>query len=252
MNKLQLPVSEEILNAFVDDEIEAEERDRIIEMESSNQDVAKAICELRRLKELVKAARENEPVNLPCLPIIKKRNHKIKYALASIAIAFVVSIFFIQNNKQIDSVYSPGLAFAPESTYRNSDSLLTAASNNKNMNLVLHLKSSEAKQAVELLHLLESVLQASTKLSSGLQVEVIVSGPGLHLLQNDSSTHAKKISYIVNEYRNVTFIACGKTLQRMQMKKNKKVQLINEAMLVVSGPKWVEQRRKKGWTYILV
>ena len=252
MNKLPLPFSQEILNAFVDGEIEAEERDRIIEMESSNEDVANAICELRRLKELVKAAKESETVKQMSLPIIKKRNHKIKYVLASIVIMFVISISVIQNNNKIDGLYSSGLTFSSESTYRNSGSLLTAARNNKKMNLVLHLKSSQPKQAEELINLIESVLDASTELSNYLQVEVIVSGQGFHLLQNNPSAYSKKINFISKEYRNVTFIACGKTLRNLQNKNNKKIQLIEDAMLVSSGPLWVEQRQKKGWAYILI
>ena len=55
--KKPLPVSEELLNAFVDNELDAEAQDRVLLLEATNPDVKQAICELRRLKSQVKAAR---------------------------------------------------------------------------------------------------------------------------------------------------------------------------------------------------
>lgn len=250
--KMPLPLSQEILNAFVDNEIEGEERSRILEMEPTNQELADAICELRRLKELVKAARYTEAVNETCKSGIKKRNIGIKYVAASVLMALVVSLSFISLNKYSNNIFPTTMTYAPASTYRDIDGLLAAANKNKSMNLVFHLKSHESKQAAELLHALESVLQTSASLSHNLQVEFVVSGSGLHLLQKESSVYTNRISAIINKYHNVTFIACGKTLHRLQKKTNKNIQIINEAMLVASGPKWVAQRQTKGWAYILI
>ena len=225
--KKQLPLSQEILNAFVDNEIEDKERSRILEMESTNQELANEICELRRLKELVKSARPNNLGNEVHISIIKKRNNRVNYAVASVLIAFVISLSFVYMNNHPDNVYSTKLTYAAGSTYRTVDFLLAAANKNKSMNLVLHLKSLGSKQAIELLYVLESVVQTSARSSNNLHVEDVVSGPGIYILQKDVSVYANKISAIVNKHENVTFIACKTTLHRLQEKTNKNIQIIN-------------------------
>lgn len=243
-----LPVSEEILNAFVDGELESEERDYVLTLEATNTDVAKAICEVRRLKNLVKAAsaEESEIGKIPNISFSSTRCFKISYVAASIVLAFTVIIFSISNQK------NPDIMFATESTYLDRDSLLTAASKKQNLNLVLHLKSAEVKQTTKLLQVLESVLQTSARYQKNLQIEVVASGPGLHMLQKQSSVYTNKITAIGNKHKNVSFIACGNTLHNLQKKTGKKIQIVKQAMLVDSGPKWVKQRQEKGWAYILL
>ena len=245
MNKL-LPVSEEMLNAFVDNELEGAERDRIISLEASNPDVAKAICELRRLKNLVNAAREDEPENISRISLHTPVRFRFAYMAASFLLAVSVVIFSISDQKM------PEVAYVPGSIYQDKGALIEVVSKKKNMNLVLHLKTAGSKQSTEILQLLDSVIQTSQRYNNNLQVEVVVSGPGLHLLQEKASNYIAQVSAIDAKHNNVTFIACGKTLQRLQEKTGKNIQVLKQALLVDSGPDWAQQRQEKGWSYYTI
>lgn len=247
--KRLLPVSEELLNAFVDDELDIDEREDILVLEATNTEAAKEICELRRLKNLVNAASLTEAevgyfssASFNRNPRHNTFGYKISYVAASLVLALTFIIFSGPNENNFD------ITFSPESTYQSKESLLAAANKNINLRLVLHLKSAEEKQTTKLLHVLESVLQTS----DNLQVEVVASGPGIQMLQKTSSAYSHKITAIGNKYNNVSFIACSKTFHQLQKKSAKKIEIIKRAMLVASGPKWAKQRQKNGWAYILL
>jgi len=244
--KKPLPISEEMLNAFIDDELEGNDRDIINKMEATNKDLAKAICDARRLKALVKSARTKEPIDITYNHLSKKQEYKVYYIAASFILALSITLFLVINETSTNPSVASG------KIYNDRNSLLVAASEQANLNLVLHLKSSEPKKTNDLFKILNSALQISHKYKSNLHVEVILSSGGLKLLQKEYSTYSSTISKIGRENPNVTFIACGITLQQLQKNSNKKLHLIKEAMLVSSGQIWAKKRQNKGWSYLLI
>ena len=244
--KKSLPISEEMLNAFIDNELEAEEREYIIELEESNKELKETICEAHRLKMLVKAARTKEPVDVMNNFHNKKQNYNKYYITASFILFLVTAFFSVTNNN--DSI----LKYTSKTNYNDNNSLLIAAKEQKNLNLVLHLQTSGSKQANNLFSTLNSVLKTSERYKNNLQVEVILSGLGLQLLQTNYSTYTHTIRSIGKNNQNVTFIACGKTLKNFQDKLNKNISIIKEAMLVSSGPSWAKKRQQQGWSYLTI
>ena len=174
--KKSLPVSEELLNAFVDNEIEAEEQERILLLEATNPDVKQAICELRRLKSQIRAAR---PVEIDDSKISIRSSHKSLnwYAAASIlvAITLIVAIF---NPVRNDDVFT----YSNKSTYSDTSLLLAAVKKEKDLNLVLQLNSADANSMSHTLDLIRSILTVAEHYNNRIDIEVIASGPGLKLL----------------------------------------------------------------------
>jgi len=254
--KRSLPISEEMLNAYVDGEIDGDELERIIEMEATDKELAVAICETRKLKNLVKAARAPEPEATSAYLLKKSKkgrllSYRSKYFKASYLAASVLLVlvtvaygYFNMNDVQ-ERIYL-------ESASLDENNFLVAVSEQQNLNLVMHLKSENVHRADKLLSLLEAALIESRKNKNNLHVEVIVSGPGLHLLQKESLTSGNKIHILKQEYQNLTFLACGKTLHRLEDKSGKEIQMVEEAMLVASGPEWIKKRKASGWAYILI
>ncbi len=254
--KESLPISDEILSAYIDGEIDGDELDRIIAMEAADKSLAARICEMRKLKGVVKAARSPEPeyISSNQLKKLKNKNHlsfKRKRIIVGGLAASLALVFMGMISGFIDLVH-PDARNHSEMISIDEKRLLAEVSKKPNINLVMHLKSKDLSQAELFLNLLESALIKLTNNKNNLHVEVIVSGPGLHLLQTNSLLDRNKIRLLKQKYQNLTFLACGKTLQNLQEKSGKEIQIIDEAMLIASGPQWVKKRKASGWSYFLI
>ena len=254
--KKSLPLSEEMLAAYVDGEIDGDELEHIIAMEKNDKALAATICEMRKLKNLVKAARAPEPEYNSSYIINKCKRYKYIYRqrkkvqtsclAASLLMVLAITAYSYFEHRDVHN------SSISESIYLDKNSLFAAASTKEDLNLVMHLKSADLSSADEFLAVLESALIKSRKNNNNLHVEVVVSGPGLHLLQKTSLTNGNKIRTLQKKYNNLTLLACGTTLQRHKNKSGKDVQIIDEAMLVASGPEWVKKRKSRGWSYFLI
>ncbi len=241
-----LPVSNELLNAFVDNELEGDERDWILYLEANDPQVAREICELRKLKSRVRAARveiSREQVNTR---LYKNPHSLVWYAVASVMI--VVSLLLVAMPQKVAMQYQ----YASKSSHSDYASLLQSVSQQPQQNLVLHIRTDQPEAMQHVARLAEALLQTAGDKKHQLVIEVIASGPGLRLLQSGSKGFAGRLRAIQTAYPNVKFIACRKTLKKLNQKNPGKLQIMKEAMLVASGPDHARLRVEQGWTYILL
>jgi len=239
--KKSFALSEEMINAFIDDELEAEERDWIIEMAIINPELDYTIKQAHKLKALVKASKCTIFYNAHYSHHNKKKYHLKYYAVASIMV-LITSLFFILNMD---------IPTTQHSYISKTDTTLLMEKDIKNTpNLVLHMNSLEGEKADKLFQLLNSTLH--TPKNKNIQIEVILSGLGLQILRSGKSSYIDKIKMIKHKYNNVTFIACGKTLDNLKNHSSKKIQITKEAMLVSSGPNWARKRQQQGWTTLFI
>ncbi len=254
--KKSLPLSDEMLNAYIDGEIDGIELERIIAQEATDKEFAATICEMRKLKNLVQAARAPEPEKNSSYILNKCKSNKHLYRnRRKLYSKYFAASFFIlillAASSYIDFL-DPHLDSMSASVFLDENSLLVAANNTQNLELLMHFKSRDVKDADKLLSVLESALIKSREKNNNLRVEVVVSGPGLHLLQKTSLSQGNKIRLLQKKYQNLTFLACAKTLQKVKMKSEKDVQIIEEAIMVASGPEWVNKRKARGWSYFVI
>ena len=82
-------------------------------------------------------------------------------------------------------------------------------------------------------------------------MEVVANNQGLNLLRIGKSQVSEQIKRLVNRYENLSFAACGKTMERWQGE-GEQVTIVPEAIIVRSGVVFIARRQQQGWNYIKV
>ena len=215
MNK-DIDISEEQLNAFVDGELESEERSCLFDEAERSAELDQRLCQQRKLKELVKHAYREVPDPKRNLPGRRSRSSLIGFAMAA-SLLFAVGVtagVFIRDFT--DPGARPGGYAAASDTQA-----VTAAEN-----YILHVISGEPEQMRLALQKAKALLSTAED-GRPRQVEVIANERGLDLLRSDVTQFSSEISALANE--NVIFYACSKAIRRLE-EKGIEVQLVPEAI----------------------
>lgn len=81
-------------------------------------------------------------------------------------------------------------------------------------------------------------------------VEVVSYGPGLNMFIADTSPVASRISAMSLEMENLSFAACGNTLEAMTKKAGKDIALMSEASVVPSGVVGLIELQEQDYAYV--
>lgn len=251
--KEQLPVSKELLNAFVDDELDSEERQEVIAAQVDGPGVAEEICELRVLKDIVHGARYDTGttdyrVEIPGNHYYWNRYVTKWFAVASLAI---IVMTLAVTGMQYQQNGSPVAQQASQS-YSDIAALLDAHPVNKDIKVVVHITREDRNAATQLFSQLDQVLEDINQYNRHVRVEVIASGPGLSVLRKGKSPYPDKIQYINTHYDTIEFVACQRSLLRQAKVQNTEVSILPQALITHSGPELIKRRQRQGWSYIAI
>jgi len=249
--KKPLPVSEELLNIFVDDELDTKEREQVLVEQMANEDVARAICEIRLLKDLVKSARPKID-HTYTFAKSGKQGHLAKWTMvASVVFAITAGLISLLHEKT--NISSPIIsATATDKTYRDINSFLSAQANSPNLKIVLHINRNNNEAYARLIRQLEYLLKTTRDNSRPLRVEVVASGPGLAFVGQQTSPYARKIRLLRQEYDNLIFFACQSTLDKFNTKNNTQFKILPDVVLTASGAELIQLRKTQGWAHIVI
>ena len=81
-------------------------------------------------------------------------------------------------------------------------------------------------------------------------VELVAYGPGLNMFIADKSPVATRISAMALEMENLSFAACGNTLEAMTKKAGKDIALMSEASVVPSGVVRLIELQEQDYAYV--
>ena len=227
------PISDELLNSFIDGQITDEERHEILVLLEQNKALAAKVCELQRIKQRVKLAYDQIPVSQLPETVIKKSSYLPRMA-AAIAI-FCLGILLgtaglhqIQKNQQSEAL----------------------AGTDAITKVLVHLTSSDSDTGLNTLTNLENMLKEYRKNGQNVRVEVVANGHAINLLRQDTTPFGPLIARLTREYKNLTFAACKNTIDQIQITNDEEIELIPQARLIESGIVEVIERQQQGWTYI--
>jgi len=231
-------ISEEQLNAFVDGELESEERNNLFDEAEQSPELDQRLCRQRKLKELVKHAYKDVPE--PKQPLSVRRMPRSTLGLALVAsvllmLGAVTGLFLHGYFEHGES--SGGLA-ASDSTHRAATS----------ENYILHVSSGDPEQMKIALQKAKTLL-SSAEPGVPRRVEVVANEQGLDLLRIDKTQFKDEISYLARE--KVIFYACSKTIERLE-EKGVVVKLVPEAVKGYTALDRVVLRMHEGWQYIKI
>ncbi len=244
-------ISDEMLNAFVDDQVTTEEKEQVYFSLSKDDDLKKAVCELRSGKDLVQLAYQQ----LPPSPGgygndggSQGRNgsrHWITSIAASVLLAMGVFIGWqLGPTQQNNVIYSADNGNVRATTVAASDQITTK--------VLFHLNSRNPDIAREALDELEGVLSFYQQAGQRAKIEMITNGGGIDLLRVDTSPYPERVLALQKKYPNLTFVTCQNSIDRLKRERGITAHLLPGTVVIDSGVAQIMRRQREGWAYIQV
>lgn len=236
MNKDKNYISDEELCAFLDEQLDAGERDRVLLAINADSRVNQRMNELRLLRDMVQHAYE-EPPRRSALSQTSAMISKSSSRWA-VAACLVLSIGVLVG------------WFGHKGAINNSE--LTTAENTAPAelgNVIIHLTSSDPDKISSALDQAEDMLVSYRQEKKDLRLEIIANDGGLNLMRTGVSSFHPRIQELKSKYNNVEFFACAKAIKRLQ-ESGVDVELLPEVKVAPSALSQIIQRMQENWRYI--
>jgi len=95
-----------------------------------------------------------------------------------------------------------------------------------------------------------NAVQHYSEIGQKVEIEVVVFGPGLHMLRDDTSPVKARIKSMSETMPDLTFSACGNTRENMAKVEAKDIPLISQAKVTRSGVVRLMELQEQGWSYL--
>ena len=241
-------VSNELLNAYLDNELDSDERAEIMTALENDSALSGRLCELRNIKELTQFA-----YSVPSSG--HNQSKPWKYGRRFSAFAIAASLFMAVGSLvgwfAHDHLTTGSMIRADRGQIYFDDSQARLPLEVDQKKVILHVDTAEPERLAVALDSAEDLLVASASEGNMLELEIIANARGLDLLRVGTSPYAERITELSEKYDNLSILACNRAIQRLQ-DMGVKVQLVPEAGVAPSALDQIVNRLKQGWVYIKV
>ncbi len=235
--------SEEQLNAFVDGELDSDEKSRVFNESQRSEELDRRLCQQRKLKELVKHAYVDVPA-----PVRKQDLRKLQRGFwgnamaASILLMLGVAIGFYAQE------YTGQQHIVPESDLEIVSVESVSHPVVGGRKYILHVASGQSEDmfaAIETArYLLDSAAPGQVN-----KVEIVANESGLNLLRSDVTPYANEVQLL--QENDVVFYACSRTVERLE-EKGVEVDLLPNADQTFTALDRIVLRMQDDWEYIKI
>lgn len=249
----EMPVSIEDINAFIDDELIHEDRQRVRDGIKHNPELTQLICDIDQVQDWVREAYQTVPA-----PAHRPHKWRIRAlapsALAAMALLtvgalagwFANQMATADNNTSAVALLQAKLSPPNQPEAPQAQSLLSRTTAQPR-NVILRLGSDSPEKFQKTLTLVTHLLKTSAQ-DPGFQLEVLTNSDGLNFLRADTSPYAKQIEAIIAQHPNVHFMVCGTSVKNLE-KTGKKLNLLPNVSITDSAVEQVAKRMGEGWAY---
>ncbi|WP_420402321.1 hypothetical protein [Nisaea sp.] len=118
--------------------------------------------------------------------------------------------------------------------------------------LVLQISDSDPHKMVSVLNVAANVSRHYSGIGEEVEVRIVAFEAGLHMLRTDTAPEdvAKRVRGFGMSMPNVTFVACGNTIDTMERLEGKKIPVIEDAETVQTGVVALIEANEAGWTIV--
>lgn len=241
------PVSVEEINAFIDDELIHEDRQRVREQIKKNPELAQLVCDIDQIQDWMKEAYDTVPEMKH--PQGKGRIHAVLPGALAAMMLLSVGILVGWFAGKVSSTDN-GSAHAATLLQANGYSqniAYTGTPTASARNVILRLGSDSPQKFRQTLATVEHLMKDSAH-QPGFQLEVLANSDGIDFLRTGTSPYAKQIEALIEKYPNLHFMVCGTSLRNIE-KEGKKVSLLPHVNITSSAVEQVAKRLREGWRY---
>jgi uncharacterized protein len=238
-------VSDELLNAFVDDELVLEEKNELFDSIERDDALKARVCELRGLKEMVQHTYQ-QPASgkMAALPKRRDWSRYVQTLAASLFLLFLGGIFGWNVSEKHDAT-----------KYHKVLSLFKIIQNNNIKQepgrIIVQVSDANPLRLKTALDETESLLKSYRQANQKSKIEIIASGGGLDLLRSDVTHYKERISMLQKEYPNLDIVGCNQSITELQ-KKGVVVTLLPNIRVASSALDEINMRLQQGWDYVRV
>lgn len=230
-------VSEWELNAFVDNQLDAESRRRVRRAIRQDPSLTQEICDIDQMKDWVKQAYATPPQ--PPSRMSRRQSGMGRTALAAGMLLGVGLLAGWAGNAVLQadaSSQSPTVAGIEQQTQR----------------VILHVGSAELSTMGEALDTANSLLtNARARGQENFQLQVLANAEGVDLLRTQTTPFAQRINAMMQEHSNLEFSVCGKSLTRLK-RRGENVAVLPNVQVVDTAIGDVVDRLQRGWSYVQI
>lgn len=233
-------ISDEQLNALLDNELHAEERAEILSALQEDKELSAKYCELGRMKEMVNIAYQEPPQHVQGF-VAPRRKYDMRsfrsLAAGIVLLSFGIAIGWVVNSQMTD----------------NKEYLLTIAqvdpSQHYDGKILFHINTKDNARVEAVLDTIEKLLSISKEKKSRVKLEIVTNSKGLDILRKGSPFEGR-IRSIVSTHDNVSFLACGRAKKLAGFIEGREINLLSEAIEIPAAIDQILKRLQMGWTYI--
>lgn len=224
---MKTEISDAELNAFVDDELDSADRQRVLAAVAADGELAQRTCAMRLAKEQLRLAY----AELPATSWRSPRPRPWR--------AFALTLMLV------------GAALAGWIARDQTTTTETLISRGDSAHVILHLAAWDAERARNALDDAEGLLRAARDSGRPIAVELVANRSGLDLLRSDVSPHAQRIAALRDAHPNFELIACGQTVERLR-ERGIEVRLLPGTRIAGSALDQIVSRMGQGWSYVRI
>jgi len=116
--------------------------------------------------------------------------------------------------------------------------------------LVLYISEADMAKMNGVLDVAANVSRHYSSLGEEVEIEVVAFNAGLHMLRDDTSPVKQRLTNFMQSMVNVTFKACGNSLDTMERNEGARPPLLENVEIVQTGVAHLLQRSEEGWTLV--
>ena len=248
-------ISEERLNAFIDDELDAVEKYAVFDAMKQDSSLSQRACELRQLSELVRHAYSDPPKS--------RRFHDRKprglgpfgQAAAAVLLVVVGATAGWVGHRQPDAAPDTrAMVWGEGDRAFHSTDLASATRFGGLKRVVLHLNTSNSERFEEALNTAEKLLGKYAGDDHGAEIEVVANASAIKLLRSGHSPFPARVRALQEKYFHLTFLACRDAMdhERELENLNSDVRLLPGVQVTPSALEHILERMNDGWVYLNV
>ncbi len=236
-------LSAEELNAFVDDELCAEDRERVRAGIQADAALTQQVCALDQLQDWLREAYRAPPVP-PRRGIRQRGLGVLAWVPVTAAACGLLCVGALLGWLVAKQMALPNTV--PESVL--AARVLPPVVDARHV--LVRWGSDAPQKAQESLDMVKTLLAQSAH-EPGFRLEVLANAEGVRLLSAEDSPYAAEIEALAKQYPNVRFLACGNSMKTLE-KTGKSLRLLPHVQITPSAVEQVASRVREGWAYLSI
>lgn len=253
-------ISDDRLNAFVDDQLDASEKSEIFEAMDTDSSISQRACELRQLGELVRHAYDRPPQSERLRKQTARRVNPFgRAAAATLLVGLGATLGWIGHQQPdattpMQSGNMNAMFLSDDDRAFHSGDLSTVTNENQLKRVIVHLNTSNEAKFEKALATAEQLLSTYADESHGAEIELVANASAVKMLRSGHTPYAQRIRALQEQYFNLTFLACKDAMDHVREMENLDgdLNMLPDVEVTPSALEHILNRMNEGWVYLNV